>query len=268
MNKGVVHIVLRLLVVLIPIGVFAASYFLLGKWPNYLFNDIDIEGVYNLEKSLFGITLADGSVVTPCEFFRINHVAVLDILSGLFYLCWVPLPVVYALYLQLRGHGMEAIRLTSTFLLVNIIGFAGYYVHPASPPWYVIEYGFTPILGTPGNVGGFEHFDEIVGLPVFHSIYAKNANVFAAIPSLHVAYNPVALYYAMKVKDNTSWRTLLAVVSVGIVFSAVYSSHHYIIDVTLGLLTSALGIFLFEKVVMRIGCVKRFYANVAEWLGK
>lgn len=265
MNK-ILHIVLRLFVVLIPIALFGVCYFLLGRWPNYLFNEIDIAGVYTLEKTLFGITLSDGTVLTPCEYFSLHHCSVMDILSGLFYLCWVPLPVFYALYLQFCGHGSEALRLTSAFLLVNILGFIGYYVHPASPPWYVMEYGFQPIFGTPGHVGGFEHFDAMTGLGIFHSIYAKNANVFAAIPSLHVAYNPVALYYAFKVSDGRIWRIVLSVVSIGIIFSAVYSCHHYIIDVTLGLLTSAAGILLFEHAVLRIRRVSSFYSSISAWL--
>ena len=64
---------LRVVVVLIPVGIFGASYFLLGRWPNYLFNDIDTECVYELERQLFGIAMADGAVVTPCEYFKEHH---------------------------------------------------------------------------------------------------------------------------------------------------------------------------------------------------
>ena len=268
MNKSLIETLMRIVVVLIPIGIFAALYFFLGKWPNYLFNEIDIEGVYTLEKNLFGMAFADGTLVTPCEYFQRNHFWLMDILSGVFYLCWVPLPVIYAITLQMRGHGREAIRLTSAFLLVNLIGFAGYYIHPAAPPWYAIDYGFTPVFGTPGNVAGFEHFDNITGIPIFHSIYAKNANVFAAIPSLHVAYNPVALFYAFKANDTRLWKTILAIVSIGICFSAVYSSHHYIIDATLGLLRTVIGISLFECVLLRIPSVGRMYERVGAWLQK
>lgn len=267
MNK-VLRILPRVAVVMLPIGIFAALYFLLGRWPNYLFNEIDIKGVYTMEKNLFGILLSDGVVVTPCEYFHQNHFWLMDILSGLFYLCWIPLPVLYALYLQLSGHGQEALRLTSAFLMVNLIGFVGYYIHPAAPPWYAMEYGFTPIFGTSGNVGGFEHFDEIIGYPLFHNIYARNANVFAAIPSLHVAYNPVALYYSFRVRGQRLWRIILAIVSVGVCFSAVYSAHHYIIDVSLGLLTTILGIMLFECVILRITAVRRAYERIDIWLNE
>ena len=71
------------------------------------------------------------------------------------------------------------LRFAMVFLFVNLIGFAGYYIHPAAPPWYAINYGMEAILNTPGNVAGLGRFDELTGLSVFQSIYGRNANVFA-----------------------------------------------------------------------------------------
>ena len=121
------------------------------------------------------------------------------------------------------------------FLFVNLIGFAGYYLHPAAPPWYAINYGFEPILDTPGNVAGLGRFDTLTGLSIFDSIYGRNANVFAAVPSLH------------------------AIIMAGIWGTAVYTSHHYIIDVTLGICCALLGILLFEKGLMKTGWFKNFF---------
>ncbi len=235
----------RFLLTITPFLLFGLIYNSMRYYPNYLFGSIDVRGVYETEKSLFGI-LSGGVLLTPNEFFLQNHTTVLDILSGLFYLCWVPLPIFYCVWLFLTHQQTLAFRFSCAFLFVNLIGFCGYYIHPAAPPWYIMQYGFEPILNTPGNVAGFVHFDSIIGLPVFHSIYAGNSNVFAAIPSLHAAYCPIALYYATKVTCNKVWITILSVVSFGIWFSAVYSCHHYIIDVLLGILTTILGIFLFE----------------------
>lgn len=256
------HRIFTILVVLLPIAVFAALYFLLGQWPNYLFREVDTEGVYNLEKSLFGITMGDGQVLIPSEYFRQNHWAVMDVLSGLFYLCWVPLPAIYALTEIFRGRAEMALRITTAFLMVNLVGFMGYYIHPASPPWYVMDHGFEVIFDTMGSAAGFVNCDRVTGVPFFTNFYCHNANVFAAIPSLHVAYNPVALYYALKVPNNRIWQTVLIVVSAGICFSAVYSGHHYIIDVALGLLTTLLGILLFEGVLMRRLALNRAWKTV------
>lgn len=97
--------------ILLPVIIFIAVYFLLGLFPNYKFGTVDTEGVYNLEKALFGMTLEDGTRVIPSEYFRIHHWAVFDVLSGLFYLCWVPLPFIYAIVLYFQGR--QTLRGTS-----------------------------------------------------------------------------------------------------------------------------------------------------------
>lgn len=248
--KNILHHVRGVLIVSMPVAVFGIVYVLLGVWPNYLFADVDTEGVYNLEKSLFGIVSADGRVLTPSEYFRLNHWAVADILSGVFYMLWIPLPLIYALVLYFQRRTSLALRLTSAFLTVNLLGFAIYYAFPASPPWYVMDYGLGPVrFGTPGSEAGFANFDRLVGISFFHNYYCHNANVFAAVPSLHSAYNPVALIYALMVPRNWKWQAVLGLVSVGVCLSAVYSGHHYIIDVVLGVLVAIVGTALFERLI-------------------
>lgn len=241
---------LRFIAVMSPFIMFALLYNSMRYFPNYLFNDIDTEGVYQLEKQLFGI-ISDGMRLTPCEYFRVHHWTWVDVLSGVFYLCWVPLPIFYCIWLFVRGQRRLSLQLSTAFLFVNLIGFSGYYIYPASPPWYVMEYGFTPILNTPGYAAGFINFDNALNVKVFQTIYSGNANVFAAIPSLHSAYCPIALYYACKVKHNSAWILILSVVSIGIWFSAVYSAHHYVIDVLLGILTSILGLAIFDGILLK-----------------
>ena len=247
----------KLLMTLLPFVIFAVSYDWMRVWPNYKVNDIDVAGLYTAEKTLFGIDV-DGVRMTLCEFFNEHHAVVADFFAGLFYLCWVPVPVLFALFLFLRGRRALALRFSVVFLLVNLIGFAGYYIHPAAPPWYVMEYGFEPVLGTPGNVAGLGRFDELLGLPVFHSIYGRNANVFAAVPSLHAAYMVVALVYAVKSRQNRWLLAAFAVIMVGIWWTAVYSGHHYLIDVLLGIGCALLGVGLFEYGLMRIPAFRRF----------
>jgi hypothetical protein len=255
----------KLIVAFFPIILFVLIYDFMRVYPNYLVNPIDTEGLYTLEKNLFGIVLEDYTVI-PCEYFKVHHWAIADIFSGLFYLCWVPLPIVYGLYLYFTGRRSLCFRFTSAFLVVNLIGFVGYYIHPAAPPWYVMQYGFTPDLSIGGNVAGFANFSELTGVGIFEMLYEKNSNVYAAIPSLHSAYVPVALYYSFRTKPSISWITVLSVVTIGIWISAVYSGHHYIIDVILGIMCSVLGIIVFEYVLMRITIVKNGYKKICAML--
>lgn len=265
MRKNILDTSIRFIVAMMPFALFGIIYFSMKYYPNYLFNDIDTEGVYNLEKTLFGISTESG-VLTPNEYYNLHNCAVGDILSGIFYLLWVPLPVIYCIYLFFSGQQSLSFRFATAFLIVNLVGFAVYYIYPASPPWYVIKYGFEPVLNTPGDVAGFERFDSLFGINLFHSIYGKNANVFAAIPSLHSAYNLVALIYAMKARRNYGWIAVLSVVTAGIWWAAVYSCHHYIIDVTLGILCAIVGVVLFESLLLRIPIIKSFYRKTGNWM--
>lgn len=247
----------KTVVALLPFIIFGISYDWMNIVHNYDVNPVDIRGLYEAEKSLFGITAATGEVLTPNEFFGRHTSTLMDILGGFFYLCWVPVPIFFGLYLYFGRQVKIYLHFAIVFLLVNLIGFAGYYIHPAAPPWYVALYGFDFIEGTPGSVAGLGHFDEITGLGIFNGLYGRNSNVFAAVPSLHSAYTLVAFIYSMRAKCPAWIRVALAVITLGIWFTAVYTSHHYIIDVALGILCAITGYLLFEYLMMRIPAVSR-----------
>lgn len=247
----------KLLVALIPFALFGISYDWMNLLPNYEVNPIDTLGLYSSEKAFFGITTASG-VLTPNEWWAIHTNDVLDFICGIFYLCWVPLPIFYGLWLYFSGKRLSYIHFACVFLQVNLIGFACYYIHPAAPPWYVARYGFEPILNTPGSAAGLLAFDSLTGSGIFHAIYERNANVFAALPSLHSAYTLVAFIYAFRAHSSVVWKVILGLVTVGIWFTAVYSSHHYIIDVLSGIACALAGFLLFEYGLMRIPAFKRF----------
>lgn len=256
----------KIVVALLPFIVFGISYDWMNIVHNYEVNPVDIKGIYETEKSLFGITLSDGSLLTPNEFLALHTTPLLDFLGGFFYLCWVPVPILFGLYLYFKGERETYLRFALVFLLVNFIGFAGYYIHPAAPPWYVALHGFGLNLSTHGEVAGLGAFDEMTGLGIFHGLYGRNANVFAAVPSLHSAYTFVAFIYSLKSKSPLGIKIFLAIVTLGIWFTAVYTSHHYIIDVSLGILCSILGYLLFEHLLMRLPAFSRFITRYARYV--
>src|SRR5882724_3029430 len=70
-------------------------------FPNYRYNTVHIGSLYQLEKRLFGI-FSKGRLLTPNEYW-LNHTAGwLDVLTGLFYLCWIPVPLLFAVFLFYR----------------------------------------------------------------------------------------------------------------------------------------------------------------------
>lgn len=240
----------KLVVALMPFAVFAISYDWMNILPNYEVNPVDVRGLYETEKTLFGISVGNG-VVTLNEFFGLHNCKVMDFMAGVFYLCWVPVPIIFGIGLYFAHQRKVYLHFALVFLFVNLIGFAGYYIHPAAPPWYVANHGFDVIPGTLGNVAGLGRFDEMIGFPVFDFLYSRNSNVFAAVPSLHSAYMVIAFYYSLQAKCPNWLRFIFFIIVLGIWFTAVYSFHHYLIDVILGASCACLGIFLFEKCLMK-----------------
>ncbi|MCL1938183.1 MAG: phosphatase PAP2 family protein [Candidatus Azobacteroides sp.] len=255
----------KLVVGLIPFFIFGISYDWMRVFPNYQVNPVDVEDLFNLEKKLFGIT-DHGIKLIPSEYFSLHHHPIADFLSGLFYLGWVPIPVLFGIYLYFKNQKEIFLRFSLVFLLVNLIGFVFYYLHPAAPPWYVMLYGFERVFDIPGNTGGLSRFDDLIGIPLFHSIYGRNANVFAAVPSLHSAYLVVVLFYAVKDKCHPIILAIIAFFMCGIWFTAVYMAHHYIIDVLLGIFCALLGIFLFECMLMKLKFFKTFFSQYLNYI--
>ena len=256
----------RLVVALIPFALFGISYDWMNIVPNYRVNPVDIAGLYSAEKSLFGITVGESMTLTPNEFFALHHSVWMDALAGFFYLCWVPVPILFGLWLYFGGQRSEYLRFAMVFLLVNLLGFAGYYIHPAAPPWYVASHGFDFIEGTPGQVAGLGRFDAMTGLGIFDALYARNANVFAALPSLHSAYMLVAFIYALRARTPLWMRVAWALICAGIWFTAVYTSHHYIIDVLAGIAVTFVGYALFEYGLMRLRPFARFVGRYTAYI--
>ena len=245
-------------IALLPWLIFACCYDWMRLYPNYKVNPIDVKDLFDAEKMLFGIQSTNGEVIIPSQYFALHHSTFLDILAGFFYLCWIPVPLGFAIYLYLNGNKKGYIQFSIAFLFVNLLGFCGYYIHPAAPPWYALQYGFEPILNTPGNTAGLERFDQLTGIAVFKMLYGKNANVFAAIPSLHAAYMLITTIYAFITKQSRIICISFAFICVGIWFTAVYSSHHYIIDVFLGIAVTLLGVSLWSLFIKKTAIGKNF----------
>ncbi|RYY10735.1 MAG: phosphatase PAP2 family protein [Cytophagaceae bacterium] len=159
--------------------VFWVLYDYMRAFPNYAYRAVDVAGLYHAEQHLFGIR-SGGQLLTPNEFFLAHHRPALDVLCGLFYLCW----------------------------------------------------------------------------HVFQSIYAKNANVFAAMPSLHSAYPVVVLFYSFKNKTRFL-PVIFSLIMVGIWFAAVYTSHHYLLDVLAGVAVALAGTGLLRLLLARSAAFRR-----------
>ncbi len=256
----------RLIVALLPFVVFGISYDWMNICPNYEVNPVDIRGLYESEKSLFGIASASAGILTPNEFFALHTTPFLDFMAGFFYLCWVPVPILFGVWLYFNRQYSVYLHFALVFLFVNLLGFTFYYIHPAAPPWYVASHGFDFIQGTPGEVAGLGRWDEMTGLGIFHGLYSRNSNVFAALPSLHAAYMLIAFIYSLRARCQWWLRVVFGVICAGIWFTAVYTSHHYIIDVLAGIGCTLIGYLIFEYVLMKLPSFARFINRYTNYI--
>ncbi|MCJ8211505.1 phosphatase PAP2 family protein [Mucilaginibacter sp. RS28] len=224
-------------------------------FPNYHFHPVHIGDLYQTEKKLFGIHTG-GDVLTPNEYLKEISKPWADVITGFFYLCWIPVPLGFAAYL-LFTRPRQFLGFALTFFLVNFLGFIIYYTYPAAPPWFIQEHGFNFIPLTKGSTAGLDRFDQYFHAGIFKGIYEKGSNVFAAMPSLHSSYPVIVLYYGLK--NKLGWINLVfATVMIGIWFTAVYASHHYVMDVMAGITCAIIGISLFNWCANHIGSIRRF----------
>lgn len=242
-----------------PMMLYGIIYFSLGLFPRFM--TIDVQGIYELERTLFGIT-ADGmtgidgnATLTYAEYFTTHNWPWADILSGICYICWVPVPCLFTLFLYFKGMHRHCLCFTLTFLIMNIVGYMIWYIHPTAAPWYVMQYGFDVVPDAPSCAAGLLRFDALTGTRLFESIYKSSTNVFGAFPSLHAAKMSMVCLYSVLIfeKDKRPslfvWAVLSLAITLGTWFAAIYTSHHYILDVLAGIGLVGIAYLIFAYAV-------------------
>jgi len=205
---------------------------------------IHLHEPYTFDLRFFGIHTPQG-VLTPNEYFQIHTSKALDLLCGLAYtpFFFIGESVILALYLFFKGQTRLAERFAWVFVWSNFLGFSLYYLYPAAPPWYVATHGFVADLSVHASAAGALRFDQFVGLPIMQGFYGKSADVFGAIPSLHVVYPMLALIYGFRLPR---FRVVAVLYFLLVCFSAVYLDHHYLIDLFVGYLDALLVMAVFR----------------------
>lgn len=199
---------------------------------------IHIADLYHAEVALFSAPGPDGPQ-TLAAWFGEHNTPALDLVTGLSYatyVAWPPVLGIWLFFLHGGRHRDRTSRLAWAFLVMHAIGTVTWLVWPAAPPWYVEEHGLGPaVLDAAQSAAGAARFDALLGTTYFASYYARSANVFGAMPSLHVAYTVIALCAVIGVSRGLVWfaSVFAAVVS----FAAVYLGHHYVLDVVMGVVT-------------------------------
>ncbi|MCB9652875.1 MAG: inositol phosphorylceramide synthase [Deltaproteobacteria bacterium] len=192
---------------------------------------IHVADLYHAELHWFGVQ-GQAGLETLAELLQRHTHPILDFFCGLAYITYLAEVFLFGLILYFADRNRFT-QLAWTFFWVNVAGIVTYLVYPAAPPWYVTEHGLGPaILTAAPSAAGAARFDALVGFGLFESFYARNANVFGAMPSLHCAY-PTVVFLTIRSR-GWRWSIPCGLFALWVMFSALYLNHHYLMDVLVG----------------------------------
>ena len=176
----------------------------------------------------------NGERGTVHDWIQAHTSTALDIMAAIPYGTFLFVAVGFAVFLYVKDY--ERMRLFGwAFFFLNLAGFATYHLYPAAAPWYFHTYGCAvDLTAHPSEGPNLARVDVMLGVPYFRSFYGRAADVFGAVPSLHVSYPMLIILFGWPV---LRWpgRILAIVFLVTMCTAAVYLDHHWIIDVILGL---------------------------------
>lgn len=170
----------------------------------------------------------------PLNAWLSRHDGFSDVLS--FYYVVMHLGVTSLTLLLLWLSGQQYRRHRNVLLLASLMGLAVYWCYPVAPP---------RLLGSP--------FHDTVAtvLPFANHVEASRANLYAAVPSLHLAW---ATWCAVALCSITRRRLLRALAVAHPVITALTvlaTGNHYTIDVATGVALTLVSYVLFDVLARR-----------------
>ncbi len=239
---------------LLPLLIVGAVYDAQRYWADGLRATVRVAEPHHWELRWFGLR-ADGVLVTPAAWLQTRPHAVLDLVCGAAYLLFIPVFFGVAGWWRFKAKFRDADLVMWAMLWLNLAGYAAYLIYPAAPPWYVDRYGLGPaVLSAVPEAAGAARFDALLGVDWFAGYYGRNANVFGAIPSLHVGQTFLAVLYAWQFRSLRGFTTGFWGV---VFFASVYLNHHYVVDGLVGM-GFALGAWLGVRWWARRGPAEAF----------
>ncbi len=141
-------------------------------------------------------------------------------LASLVYASYYVVPVALAVALYLRGRRADFDAAVFGFIATLLVSYLGYFLFPTTGPRVAPEAAARVLGGGAVSAGvrAFVHFAEV--------------NQLDAFPSGHTALSLVFLAYGWRLLPR--WRLPLLAVTGGIIFSTVYLSWHYLVDLLAG----------------------------------
>jgi len=127
-------------------------------------------------------------------------------------------------------HPARYAMLRNALLGINVVGFVIFWLFPVAPPRMLGSFGFVDIVAVAHSIGAWSS-----------GTLASQANEYAAMPSLHVAW---AIWCALAVwfirKDRLS-RGLAVVYTLATAVVVLATANHYFLDVMGGIATAGVA---------------------------
>lgn len=246
-----------LLLYLTPFAVTGIAYELLEPLFLSRHGSIHIADLWELEARCFSVLTAAGPR-SLSELISQTQSPWLDLVCGITYLLFLAEILGMTVVLFFRDR-RKALVLSLGFLVTNLLGWVIWLLYPAAPPWYVDQHGFALVGEVAANPAGLARLDALLGVPLAAHFYAKNADVFGAMPSLHVAYGVLTAWVVAPLGGGLRLFTLCF--AAAIAFSAVYLRHHYILDVLAGVLLAIFVAIALPALMRRIAELRTLRAG-------
>ena len=158
--------------------------------------------------------------------FNPNRLHVRDYATWVVYTSHFFVSYIVAAVLWKRDH-LRFKRFIALYVGLTFVGYAGYVLYPAMPPWLASDTGYIPpisrIVPVVWNSVGVHEAAALF----LHG--AKVANDIAAMPSLHAAY-PMLLLLFFWPRARSWTRALLVGYALAMAFSLVYLGEHFVVD--------------------------------------
>lgn len=219
-------------------------------------NHINIRNVYDMEFTLFSgffeglipsFWLQDFKAIYEGELW----LGAIDLIAANLYGFHFAAPLLLGWILWHTHNDRKMFyRFVWTLTILNVMALITFFVFPAAPPWYIFRFGFEQPTGhIISSAGGLINVDKMIQMKFFTTLWDNfNANQFAAIPSLHAGYPIVlSLFTWIKFRKRLKWVILYPV---SVWFSAVWLSHHYIIDVLITLPYVVIAYIITHKILL------------------
>jgi membrane-associated phospholipid phosphatase len=178
--------------------------------------------------------VVNGERGTVHDWIQQHPSTTLELIGAVPYGTFLFVAIAFAVYLYVKSY--ERMRLFGwAFLVTNIAGFITYHLYPAAPPWYFHEHGCAVDLAAHASEGpSLARVDALLGIHYFHDFYSRAADVFGAVPSLHVSYPMLIALFGWRIMGWPG-RTFAIGFLITMCTAAVYLDHHWIFDIILGL---------------------------------